>query len=110
MEILNNFGSIYCFITFVIGAIFMLAMLSIATIGKIKEPRNKVHFYVTKCENTPVLWFGKPQYNGDEFESNNINIKIIAYKSNFTYFGLNFEDFANMKDGEIREVFINLED
>ena len=110
MEILNNFGSIYCFITFVIGAVFMLVILSIVTMGKIKEPRNKVHFYVTKWENTPVLWFGKPQYNGDEFESNNINIKIIAYKSNFTYFGLNFEDFANMKDGEIREVFINLED
>ena len=110
MEILNNFSSIYCFIAFIIGAVFMLAMLSIAAMGKIKEPRNKVHFYVTKWENTPVLWFGKPQYNGDEFESNNINIKIIAYKSNFKYFGLNFKDFADMKEGEIREVFINLED
>ena len=89
---------------------FILAII-IVVMWKIKpKNQNKVHFYVTKWENTPVLWFGKPQYNGNEFESNNINIKIIAYKSNFTYFGLNFEDFANMKDGEIREVFINLED
>ena len=110
METLSNFSSIYCFIAFVIGAVFMLTIYSIEAMGKSKESKNKVHFYVTKWENTPVLWFGKPQYNGDEFESNNINIKIIAYKSNFTYFGLNFEDFADMKDGEIREVFINLED
>ena len=110
METLSNFSSIYCFIAFVIGAVFMLTIYSIEAMGKSKESKNKVHFYVTKWENTPVLWFGKPQYNGNEFESNNINIKIIAYKSNFTYFGLNFEDFVNMKDGEIREVFINLED
>ena len=110
METLSNFSSIYCFIAFVIGAVFMLTIYSIEAMGKSKESKNKVHFYVTKWENTPVLWFGKPQYNGNEFESNNINIKIIAYKSNFTYFGLNFEDFADMKEGEIREVFINLED
>ena len=94
----------------VFGAALLLVLFCIGSMAKDKEPRNKVHFYVTKWENTPVLWFGKPQYNDNEFESNNINIKIIAYKSNFTYFGLNFEDFANMKDGEIREVFINLED
>ena len=110
MEIVSNFDSIYCFIAYIMGVVFMLVINSIGAMSKVKEARNKVHFYVTKWENTLVLWFGKPQYNGDEFESNNINIKIIAYKSNFTYFGLNFEDFADMKDGEIREVFINLED
>lgn len=110
MEILSNFNSICCFVAFVIGALFMLAMLSIAAMGKDDEPRNKVHFYVTKWENTSVLWFGKPQYNGYEFESNKINIKIIAYKSDFKYFGLNFEDFSDMKEDEIREVFLNLED
>lgn len=110
MEILNNFSSIYCFIAFVIGAVFMLAILSIAAMGKDKEPRNKVSFYVTKWGNTSVLWFGKPQYNGEGFESNKINVKIIAYKSSFKYFGLNFEDFSDMKEGEIREVFLNLED
>ena len=57
-------------------------------------------------ENKTVIVYINNVYNF----AHNINIKIIAYKSNFTYFGLNFEDFANMKDGEIREVFINLED
>ena len=47
METLNNFSSIYCFIAFVIGAIFMLAVLSIAAMGKVKESRNKVRFYIT---------------------------------------------------------------
>ena len=110
MEILNNFDSIYCFITFIFGAVFMLIMLTIAAMGKDDVPRNKVSFYVTKWGNTSVLWFGKPQYNGEGFESNKINVKIIAYKSSFKYFGLNFEDFSDMKEGEIREVFINLED
>lgn len=46
METLNNFASIYCFITFVIGAVFMLARLSIAAMGKVKDTRNKVRFFV----------------------------------------------------------------
>ena len=46
MEILNNFSSIYCFISFIIGAVFMLAMLSVAAMGKEKEPRNKVRFFI----------------------------------------------------------------
>ena len=55
MEILNNFASIYCYISFVIGAVFMLAMLSIAAMGKVKEPRNKVRFYVTKTIMTMIV-------------------------------------------------------
>ena len=99
----------------IVGAILlvyglvMLLMCFIAIFPKEKKSKNKVHFYVTKWGNTLVLWFGKPQYNGYEFESNQINIKIIAYKYNFKYFGLNFEDFADMKKDEIREVFVNLE-
>lgn len=88
----------------------MLLMCYIAIFPKEEKSKNKVNFYVTKWGNTSVLWFGKPQYNGDEFESNQINIKIIAYKSDFKYFGLNFEDFADMKKGDIKEVFLNLED
>ena len=48
METLNNFASIPCFITFVLGAVFMLAMIIIAAMGKVEEPTNKVRFYVTK--------------------------------------------------------------
>ncbi len=55
MEILNNFSSIYCFIAFVFGAVFMLAMLSIAAMEKTKEPRNKVRFYIRKTTKGNIL-------------------------------------------------------
>ena len=101
---------IVCIAILILYGLVMLLMCCIAIFPKEKKSKNKVCFYVTKWGNTTVLWFGKPQYNGDEFESNQINIKIIAYKSDFKYFGLNFEDFADMKKDEIREVFVNLED
>ena len=101
MEILNNFASIYCFIAFVIGAVFMLAMLSIAAMGKAKEPRNKVRFYVkADIDNIPWLYIQKK--NGD--------LELVACNNGFKDFGLNPLDFADIKEGEIREVFINLED
>ena len=101
METLNNFASIYCFITFVIGAVFMLAMLSIAAMGKVKDTRNKVRFFVKAVEdNMPWLYIQKK--NGD--------LELVACDNGFKDFGLNPADFAAMKAGEIREVFINLED
>ena len=101
METLNNFASIYCFITFVLGAVFMLAMLSIAAIGKVKDTRNKVRFFVKAVvDNMPWLYIQKK--NGD--------LELVASNKGFKDFGLNPLDFADMKEGEIREVFINLED
>ena len=101
MEILNNFSSIYCFIAFVIGAVFMLAMLSIAAMGKDNEPRNKVRFFV-KAIGYDIHWLYIQKNNGD--------LELIARDNGFKDFGLNPADFAAMKEGEIREVFINLED
>ena len=101
MEILNNFSLIYCFIAFVIGAVFMLAMLSIAAMGKSEEPRNKVRLFVKAVgDNMPWLYIQKK--NGD--------LELVACDNGFKDFGLNPADFAAMKEGEIREVFINLED
>ena len=48
MEILSNFISIYCLITFIVGVGFMIAMYSIAVMSKVKKPRNNVHFYVAR--------------------------------------------------------------
>ena len=119
MEILNNFSSIYCFIAFVIGAMFMLAMLSIAAMCKVKEPRNNVRFYVTKgndydCHRL-VLWMGKPTWNMWDKKAGTwiARSKYVHFICNDYYFErykLNPADFADMKEGEIREVFINLED
>ena len=100
MEILNNFSSIYCFIAFVIGALFMLAMLSIAAMGKDKEPRNKVRFYVERVISDNYVLY---------IEGKN-KLYSIASARLFENFGLNPDDFADMKEGEIRYVFLNLED
>ena len=115
MEILSNFISIYCLIAFVIGALFMLAILSIAAMGKDDEPRNKVHFYVT-CELNysgeiiHTLWLGKPYYTKDKRFASDIWSRILAVNDSFVGYNLNYSDFEDMKNGEIREVFLNLED
>lgn len=101
METLNNFASIYCFIAFIIGAVFMLAMLSIAAMGKVKEPRNKVRFFVEKQTSECYLLYLKGKGNLRYF---------IVQDSFFKEFGLNQEDFSDMKDDEIRDVYLDLED
>ena len=101
MEILNNFASIYCFITFIIGAVFMLIAVCIMAMNKLKEPRNKVRFFVKVVEdNIPWLFIQKKDGT----------LKLIFTERCFAELGLSFNDFADMKEGEIREVFINLED
>ena len=66
-----------------------------------KQPRNKVHFYVKRERvNRFTLWVGKT-----------ISSSYFVFADRFfKYFNLNPDDFADMKEGEIREVFINLED
>ena len=100
MEILSNFSSIYCFVAFVIGAVFMLAILSIAAMGKEKEPRNKVRFFVERVISDNYFLY----INGKDKQY------PLASERLFKDFGLNPDDFADMKEGEIREVFLNLED
>ena len=114
MEILSNFISIHCLISFVIGAVIMLAALAIAAMGKDYEPRNKVRFYVTcelnyRGEIIRTLWLGKPYYTKDKRFASGIWSRILAVNNSFVGYNLNYSDFADMKEGEIREVFINLE-
>lgn len=114
MEFISNFISIYCLITFIVGAVFMLAILSIAAMGKDNEPRNKVHFYVT-CElnyNGEIirtLWLGKPYYTKDKRFAADIWSRL-AVNNSIALYNLNYSDFEDMKEGEIREVFLNMED
>ena len=99
MNILSNFSSIYCFITFILGAVFMLIMLTIAAMGKVKESRNKVRFYIRKTTKGNILSL-----------RNKIGLCIISMDIRFEDFGLNPDDFADMKEGELREVYLDLED
>ena len=98
METLSNFASIYCYIAFVIGAVLMLVALSIAAMGKDNEPRNKVRFFIEKEVSNRYLLYIK----------NKEGICYICSDNSFKKFDLNADDFADMREGEIREVFINL--
>ena len=114
MEILSNFISIYCLITFIVGAGFMLAMYSIAAMGKTKEPRNKVRFFVTRdnedgFRNPPVLWIGVPKKSSVWWSITETSKPLAFSEEGFKHYGLNYEDFFNMKAGEIREVYLDLE-
>ena len=100
MEILSNFSSMYCLISFVIGAVLMLVALAIAAMGKDYEPRNKVRFFVEK-EISDSYFLYIENKNG---------MCYICSNDFFKKFGLNPDDFADMKEGQLREVFINLED
>ena len=64
-----------------------------------KEPRNKVRFFVDKDNMELYLRMNYRKYD-----------TFICNGSLFRHYGLNKDDFADMKEGEIREVFINLED
>ena len=111
MEILSNFGSVYCFISFIFGAVFMLAVLCIVAISKDKEPRNKVHFYVARDKDGSLwLYMGKPFRGINRFHPYQ-NGCIITSDDDLSNFGVNKDDYANLKwEDEPVEVFINLED
>lgn len=113
MEILNNFASIYCFIAFIIGAVFMLAILSIAAMDKVKEPRNKVHFYVARDKNGPLsLYMGKPIRDRIIFiPCREKGVLYMGRNSELKKYGLNENDYEDLKwEDEPVEVFLNLED
>ena len=115
MEILSNFASIYCFITFIMGAVFMFIAVCVVAMGKVKEPRNNVRFFVTRdnedgFRNPPALWIGVPKKVSVWWSVTETSKPLAFSEEGFKHYGLNYEDFFNMKEGEIREVFINLED
>ena len=111
MEILNNFSMIYCFITFILGAMFMFTTLCIAAMCKMQEPKNKVHFYVARDKNDNLwIYLGKPIRGANMFQGNYDNSFILT-KNNLKSLGLNEKDYADLKwEDEPVEVFITLKD
>lgn len=77
---------------------------------------NKVHFYVTcevnnRGEILRNLWFAKPIYTEDKrFVPDKVKRSHILDFGLFVLYKLNYSDFEDMKNGEIREVFLNMED
>ena len=112
MEILSNFSSAYCFVSFILGAVFMLTILSIAAMGKVQEPMNKVHFYVARDKNGELwLYIGKPFRDDAIFHGNADKQVSSVTRLKSERFSLNPNDFKDLKwEDEPIEVFLNLED
>ena len=111
MYILSNFSSPYCFISFILGAMFMFVTICIAAMGKEQEPINKAHFYVARDENGSLfLYLQKPIRRTNYFISRSGGMLLLKAK-NFSECGLNPNDFKDLKwEDEPVEVFINMKD
>ena len=98
-------ASIICVI-----AIFMLARL-IST-SKQEEHVNSVHFYVARdMDGVLCLYISKPLRSKIQFHPNICNGVIVLNRYNCKRFGLNEDDYTNLKwEDEPVEVFINMED
>ena len=96
---------------------FILAIMIVVMYEiKPQKPQNKVHFYVT-CEKniisgrlTHALWLGMPKLDSQGRWASSTWGSILAVDATLLLFNLHLSDFENMKDGDIEEVYINLED
>ena len=101
-----------CVIAFIIGILFTLIVFVIGTITETKKKsENKVHFYVARDRSgTLWLYMGKPIKKEHFYVICNYGI-IIASVDRFSGYGLDKNDYANLKwEDEPVEVFLNLED
>ena len=100
MEILNNFASIYCFITFIMGAVFMFIAVCVVAMGKTKEPKNNVRFFIRRISI-------------DRFILTILNKEGYCVLSDYVRFqdwNLYKKDFEDLEIGERKELILNLED
>ena len=72
----------------------MLAMLSIAAMGKDKEPRNKVRFYIKRIYGGFELWV-------KDLRGFYHYIKHIDFSDDYL---INIKSFRDMEYGNMREV------
>ena len=78
-----------------------IAVCTVA-MNKIKEPRNKIRFFIMKGDinNDPYLY--TKDIDG--------NYYLIADVDHLNKFGINAFEYSEMPTEEVKEVFINLED
>lgn len=76
-----------------------------------KKKRNRVHFYVSRdMDGRLYLYLGKPLRGIAEFHGV-AGKSIFVLTNNFKSFGLNKDDFKDLKwEDEPVEVFVNMED
>lgn len=86
-------------ISFIAGAMLMMCAIGLMSYQKDKKSWNKVRFFIKKIKDVLYLNIRNKEHS-----------YLLCGDINFREWGLNSADFADMKEGEIREVFINLED
>ena len=98
-------------IAFIFGALLMFLVFCIVAPLKDKKPKNNIHLYVARDKNGELfLYMGKP-FRGIEKFHECQNGCIITIDSDFHCFGLNKNDYSNLKwEDEPVEVFIKMED
>lgn len=100
-------------IGFILGAMLMMCAIGMVAIQKDKESRNKVRFYIAKPSGYYMyyLYLGKPRriFSNGKFLFKSADKGRFITDNVFDY-GLNPRDYDDMKIGEIKEVFLNLED
>lgn len=92
METLSNFASNYCFITFIMGAVFMFIAVCVVAMGKTKEP--KVRFYVKRDAWGFELWM----------EDSRGHWHFILYITSGDDYLIDTKSFEDMDYDEIRKV------
>ena len=98
---------------FIVGAMLMMCAIGMVAIQKDKKPWNKVRFYIAKPSGYYMyyLYLGKPRrvFSNGKFIFKSAHNGRFITDDVFDY-GLNPRDYDDMKIGEIKEVFLNLED
>ena len=93
---------IACIISFIVGAMLMLFAIAMVAMTKDREPRNKVHFYIQRgAYGSTTLYMGTPYHRCKIFLAANNKLEKFFIKKG---------DYKGMKYGELREIYINLED
>ena len=89
-------------LSFITGLFTSLLFIDEKIIKKVNSSKNHVRFFVKAIRND-MYWLYIKDKKG--------NISFIGLDEDFNnLWGLNPNNFADMKKGEIREVFLNLED
>ena len=80
--------------------------------SKFSKKRNQVKFYVARdMDGRLYLYLGKPERRKSCFITYGVNSNFMADEYNFKSFGLNQDDFKDLKwEDEPLEVFVNMED
>lgn len=99
-----------CIVILLLYGIVMLMMCCINIFPKKNNTKNNVHFYVARDENGLLwLYLCKPIRSGRTFKTIPRG-SIIESQIHFHKYGLNVNDYTNLKwEDEPVEVFLNLE-